>query len=354
MLFFSGAEIDGFFFVLLAFCFSCLLSSFLNSFKSFSPTFIYLTLFIAIIYVFAHSNKQLCDYLVVSAFIGTILFLFVFIFKYHNELIHLNFSRLGGEFGDENDIALFNSIGLTISFYYLLYSKNLIVKILSLPLGLLFAFCGLASGSKIIIVIFAIMSIFCLVRKNGMKKWWLSIIELSLLIGLIILLFSLPAFETIRTRFLSMINLFTDKKIDGTFRDGSTITRFYMIVDGIQLFLRKPLLGFGLGGFASRGGIMNVWSHNHLSEMLCNTGIVGFVLYHLPLIYSLKFIGKDRKYEKYLMLIVLFFVQMISVALTSEKFFAFLIGVVYGKLIETKCLIKIKPIKIKTFRESCC
>lgn len=195
------------------------------------------------------------------------------------------------------------------------------------------------------------MSVFCLLRKNGSKKWWLSLIELSLLAGLIVLIFLLPPFETIRTRFLSMINLFTDKNIDGTYRDGSTITRFYMFVDGIELFLRKPIFGFGLGGFASRGGIMNVWSHNHISEMLCNTGIVGSVLYHFPLIYSFKFIGKDKNYEKYFMLIILFFIQMISVALTSEKFFAFLIGVVYGKLIETKCLFKIKPIRVKISKE---
>ncbi len=343
ILVYSGARFGPMFFVMCGFPVSCLISSALNGFRSFSPTFIYLSLFSIVIFVFVSANKGMAKPMIHAVFAGTIMFLFTFILVYRSELIHLSFSRLGGVFGDENDIALFNSIGMTLALYYLVYSKNLYNKLIFGFLAILFAFCSFASGSKIIVLVLGAMVVFLLLKINGKRRWWLTLIELAVCAGLFVGLLALPAFESLRVRVLSMISLFVPQNIRGTYRDGSTITRFYMFIDGMQLFLRKPLFGFGLGGFASRGGIMNGWSHNHISEMLCNTGLVGFVLYHLPFVYSLLLTRKNRSGTLWQMLLLLFAVQMVSVALASEKFFAFTIGIVYGALIEDKCVFEIQP-----------
>ena len=331
-LFFYRIRIDICCISLLLFCFSWLISTALNGFKTISFTHILLTTFTIIIYVFAKENKDLRRPLLFAAYFGTILFLFLFLFTYGKKLLFNSGVRLGSEFGDENDIAIYNNLGLLFSIYFFAFSKNIFVKIFSLLFSLLFLFCGIQSGSKIIVFLLIVVVTIIIFVKNTKKKIWLSFLELGIIVTLGVLILFMPFATSLRQRFLMMINVFIP--INNTYiqADLSTIDRMNMFLDGIEMFLRKPLFGFGNNGFAIYGGIGNGWSHNHISEMLSCFGLTGSILYHIPM--AIYFLSKKNFKDNriiFSLVIVFFLCCMISIALPGEKMFAFLIGIVYSE-----------------------
>lgn len=341
---FGTFKIDIVFISLSFFCFSFLISSLLNGIKNFSYTYPLLTIFILIVYIYCKSNNKNMKPLIYSAYVGCLGFLILFIFKYRNELIGLDFDRLGGLFGDENDVAIFNSIGFCLSFYFLFFNSNIFVKIFAFIMTGLFLFVSISSGSKIIIFIVGVLLVYSVFTFNKKTKWWLSLVELALLAGLFILFLNLPFAQEMKKRFLSMLNMFTTEQIKGAdFNDYSTINRTNMFINAITMFFRKPLFGWGPRGFAIHSGYSNSWSHNHLSEMLCNTGLFGFVSYHLPFVLCFYYYFKNNKRDSRLafMLLLLFTTAGISIVLTSEKLFAFIIGVVYSIFIDLKPIFEI-------------
>ena len=267
-----------------------------------------------------------------------------------------NIERLGGYFGDENDIAIFNCLGASISLYFLFFNHNFYVKITSLLLFALFTYCGIASGSKIVLFLLSAIALLFIVLTNGRKKWWLSLTETAFIVLAGIAILNLPFASELKQRFLNMINLFTKSQIPGaSTRDLSTTDRLYMLFDGFEMFLKKPLFGFGINGFSNYGGINNGWSHNHVSEILCNTGLAGTFFYHVPFFVSFYcfFTNYSRKKILPFSLLIFFSISMISIALPGEKMFAFIIGAVYTSLFETRPLFVIDFRRRNEIYENC-
>ena len=247
------------------------------------------------------ANKPIKKVLLLAVYAGLIAFLVYFIVVYRKALLSFDIGRLGGIFGDENDIAIINCLGATLSFYFLFYNKNLFVKIISGIFAVLFSFCAVTSASKIVIILLFGIVVFFIFKINGKKRWWVSLIIIASIIALGVFLLNLPFASSIKYRFLSMLNVFLSNQISGgSNNDLSTIERLIMFLNGTEMFMRKPLFGFGINGFANYGGINNGWSHNHISEILCNSGIVGTILYHIPFALSLLHYFKDRSKGKLL------------------------------------------------------
>ena len=230
------------------------------------------------------------------------------------------------------------------SLWFFFKIKNIPIKIALGLLSLIFAYCSFASGSKIVVLLIPILLVYLIIVTNKKKKWWLSLIEISIMLVVFVIIMNLPFAESLKRRFLSMLNLFTDSQIKGAdATDGSTVGRINMFLDGCLMFLRKPLFGFGVNGFANFGGITHGWSHNHISEILCNTGLFGFIFYHVPMFLAFK----TKKVNSISFLTIVFsIVCMISIVLITEKMFAFLFGVVYAEAIETKPILQIDIFKI--------
>ncbi len=324
---------------LFLFCVAVFVGSAFSLFKNFTFTYIYLTLFSLLVYTFCSSNKGIIRLFLYSAYFGIICFLIVFIFKYHTELFSANFSRLGGAFGDANDIAIYNCLGAAISIYFLFLNRNFWVKFVSLLLAIAFLYCGFASGSKIIIILLFAIICFLVFYLNGLNKWLLSVFEILIVIAFGIVLLNLPFASELKYRFINMISSLTGKQISGAASyDMSTSMRLSMFANGIEMFLRRPLFGYGANGFSTYSGFQIGWSHNHISEVLCNTGIIGTTLYHIPFFLCFYNFSKKGDSSKvvFLVVLLLFLFSMISIALLSEKMFAFLIGVVYASLVDTR------------------
>lgn len=312
------------------FGFFAFFSSIINGMRAFVFTPILLAILSCVIYLYCANNKAQIKPLLISAYIGLILFMLVFAFTYRIELINLDFSRLGSKFGDINDIALFMGLGCVLSFSLFLYIKKWWARILLAILFLTFIFCGFSSTSKSILFILVICLLTQIFMFFGKKKWWVSLIISGGLVVMFIILINLPFMSSFKQRLLNMFSTLTqDERIDGSNNDLSTIDRLYMFLDGITMWLRKPIFGYGIQGFFRASSYGGGWSHNHFSETLASFGIVGAFFFHFGYVKgAIKFISTPKKqniHKTLGILFLFFFVSMFFVALNSQKIYAFLI-----------------------------
>ena len=135
--------------------------------------------------------------------------------------------------------------------------------------------------------------------------------------------------STFKERFLNMFKTLTrDERINAAGNDISTIDRLNMFVDGITMWLRKPVFGFCIQGFFRASSYGGKWSHNHFSETLASFGIIGAILFHYGYAKGVAgyFKVEKRNLEKSIGILLLFFiVTMFFVALNSQKLYAFMI-----------------------------
>jgi len=309
---------------LIVFAIWIFISTLLNGFKGFTITPIALSIATLIIYLYLVNNKKVIPVMLRLVYFAIVLFALVYVAKYFRELISLDFKRLGAIFGDINDIAIILGIGFSMSFSLMLMSKFNVVKfIFELLAAALFAICGLSTGSKIFVLIVGVVSIVLLVffLRKLKAKWYIYIVSFGGLIGLGLIILNLPAFSMIKQRLLEF----------GT--DDSTKTRLSMFVDGFYMFLRKPLFGYGIHGYYISSSFGLSWSHNNFSELLSCYGLIGFLLFYIPYIILFKNVKKtDANLTKHLImaLVVLFICCMFTVALESQKVFAYLIPIAYA------------------------
>ncbi len=338
--------IDSIFISMLLFCIFALISTLLNGFYDFNFTPIFLTIVALTIYSFCKSNIESRKIMLFLSYASTIIFSFIYLIIYRNEILSLDFSRLGSFFGDINDIAIFFGFGFTISFYLLTHRRKASCIILSVTSLFLFGLCGMTTGSKIFLLIAIVSMLACIIHRFGVQKWYLSLFTIIAIAIFTILILNLSFFSTIKHRLLSMLSTLLGQEIGGVRNtDYSSLTRFFMFLDGIEMFLRKPFFGFGIRGFYIFSSFGYGWSHNHISESLSSFGLIGTILFHLG--FYLSIIGFFRKRDNnsfVSFLILLFFItSMISLALYNQKIFAFCIGIIYASLAETKVYMKIRP-----------
>lgn len=356
---FHGFKIDCIFVSLILFAFSAFLSSLFNGFKSFKATPILLSLLSSLIYLFCVSSKNRFNIkaLLFASYLGAVMFLGFFIIRYFNELKSLDFDRLGSKFGDDNDIALFHGFGLVCSMYYAtkFSKKYFVLNILCILFALLFIFCGFSTGSKIFILILLFAILFYPFAICGKKKWWIALLIICGLVGMFAILINLPFFDTIKSRFLSFLSTLTGKSIDNeTTTELSTINRFDMFLCGMQMWLRKPMFGWGIWGFATFSGRAGGWSHNNISESFCNFGIIGTFLFHFGIGFGIKDYVKSKDKKSLILpfaLLIFYIISMLSVALNSQKIYALVIGVVLAVLCDCKAIISIDNYKLSKSEE---
>lgn len=247
--------------------------------------------------------------------------------------------RLGGNYGDENEIAMFLSFGFTLSLYYLLLTKHkLFCKIFYTIFLCVFIVLGFLSGTKMFLLSSAVSLITCIFLAFGKKRWIFSIIVIFAFIIFTIIILQLPIFATIKNR----ISLMLASILSGNFSDDySTSNRILMIQDAFSLFLRKPFFGFGIDSYyyySSFGG--GGWTHNELAEIASSYGIMGlFSLLFIYYYFFNKFFTKpkqDKRQLLYLLLVVFLFLWMLSMALETLKIYPFCLAICCSGVLKEK------------------
>ena len=249
----------------------------------------------------------------------------VFCGFYWQEILSFNTDRIGELFGNLNTVGLQLVFGSASFFGLSLMGKkrNLILAIPGLALGVL----SFLTGSRASLVMFFLLVIVWIFLLFG-RKVWISLVTVACLVMAGIIVLSLPMFAGIRARLSELITTFFGG--EGGNYDYSGVQRLNMIWDGLFLWTKNAIFGYGMGSFASLSGY-GTYSHSTLIEILCNTGVVGLVLFFLPVISSCRFKkGDGFRSFGFLFLIGCIVPCLFFGMLIYSKAFYFLFGILLG------------------------
>lgn len=248
----------------------------------------FVTMFVLVFFVKENikSKKDIEFFLLALVLAGVIQFL-VMLSVYGTGIITalLSNDSIGTRLGDEE--ANSNMVGMSFmlsgisALYFLLQSNSKVKKIGYSGLMIIMFALGLMSGSRKAFLMLFLGSGMLLYgnsqnKNNFIKKVGLVFISLLLLMLSYSLIRNLEAFSVITER--------VDELVEGTSGgalDSSAEERYYMMEVGWRVFLRAPLLGEGL---CASSNYFGTYSHNNYIELLMNTGIIGLIVFYIPII----------------------------------------------------------------------
>ncbi len=234
--------------------------------------------------------------LIAFAFLAFSLF---FIFHYRYDILNVSkFSgesfRLGWDFDNPNAIGSFMNVSITVSLYLALFGKKKI-NYLFLLCTVVYFLVGFTTGSRTFIVLSALSVLILLIYKFK-KHWWILIIILAGLVTIFVILLNTPLLATMKYRILDTIAIFNGTNNGGTF--GSTGERILWQKYGNYFGSYHMLVGLGTNGFAVFSGT-HTYTHGNFSEVLCDFGLTGFVLFYLSLLIPAVLSVLSRKKERF-------------------------------------------------------
>lgn len=260
----------------------------------------------------AINNNKIILIALLAAFL---VFAFYFAYVYRDKIIHLQLSsdRIDIYFDNQNTIGFYFAIAYALSLFCGLFYKRKLELLYLIPAAL-FLFLGLFTGSRAFLVSVVIGSIVIMYLKLRNHKI-IFLIALGCLIGLLFVLINISTFAFLKDQFDR--TLYTLFGIGNSKVDTSTVQR--AVWPGYAFYLggRNLIFGYGVNGFSIYSGV-GTYSHNNFAEVLCNFGIIGFVLFNACLIIPFLLSFKPKSKDLYLVSI-LFFVYV----------FRSLFGVVY-------------------------
>ena len=264
-------------------------------------------------------NLKKPNFYIISLLIGFIVLSIWFVIDNKDYFLTFNFTdRIGDTFGNLNTVGGMFALASTILFYYIFKHKKW--YFLLLVIEVLFAILTAVTGSKSALVLFVLGFLINLYFLFGKKKITWYVITVIGFIVLFIVILLLPPFEVIKDRFIDMfLTLFS-----GASYDLSTAQRYNMFVDGIYLWLKNIFFGNGSQAFSILTSY-GTYSHSTVSELLCNFGLVGFILFYLSFIKMITRKNKSRFYPLILSFSISFllFGSIISVIYISKHIIIF-------------------------------
>lgn len=176
--------------------------------------------------------------------------------------------------------------------------------------GILFAIV-LFSGSRKALI--AVVVGFILLNTIGLQDkrkiiFAVVIVGVLLVIGYHFMMSNDVIYAVIGRRIENMINVL----FHGGTESHSIDLRKKYISEALQLIKQHPFLGVGLGAFREvTGG--RAYSHCDYTEVACSYGIIGAIIYYLPLLsMTCKFIKLKKKNDKDYMLLIVQIVLLIT------------------------------------------
>lgn len=143
----------------------------------------------------------------------------------------------------------------------------------------------LLTGSKMSIIILVLDLRFFIKSSENKVNTFLVVFIVALI--MVFAVFTIPFFyNIIGVRIEDM--LFSMFGVGKGVASHSTDVRKVMIQEGFRFFWDHPIIGGGEKYFATRTSTIYGYSHCNYVEILCNAGIIGFLLYFGPLFNNLK------------------------------------------------------------------
>ena len=263
-----------------------------------------ISMFVIYIAMLIVNNTKLLFATFIMAFF---VFAIYFIAYYRNEILNYasyNYDefRIGWEFENPNTIGTFMTLGISLSAYVVLFKDGKWRFIYVVPAGT-FLLVGLTTGSRTFLISIFILAIAFLLFKFKKHIFVALFAIISIVAIAIILINTLPFLATIKYRIDDTLKIF-----DSGVASGSTLERVLWQKYGFYLASRRIFFGFGESGFAFASGV-KTYTHGNFTEMLCDFGIIGFLLFYAfnigPAFISFLTNKKDREYVITILIVML-------------------------------------------------
>ena len=241
----------------------------------------------------------------------------------------VNSRVLTDTFDNRNNIAIVSAISIILSLHYIVMGGTKIWIAFDLLALLNVAAVGSKKGFLIIIVGFFT---FFLVKSINERKIASFLRVIAVLVAtyiLVLLMIKARLFSGVVSRFDTMFSTLLG---DGS-ANYSTYIRAQYINMGWNLFLQRPILGYGMGNahiYAYSAFGTNTYLHNNYIELLVNGGIVGTLIYYSMYIHVLKrLLNRNMVYNKFhgvcmALLAILLFVDVASVTYYAKDTYFYL------------------------------
>ncbi len=298
MILYEKIYVDRIILATILFLLSTLVSGLVNGFYGINKTYFLMPImFIAFYHLF--SSKTFFNNSIRLFSLAIFAFCLYFLIVYFQDIISGNFSRLGDKFDDENVVGSYFAIGTILFTFFVFFKKK---KFFIIPLVLCLLFCVL-TGSKAALLLSGVGIVFLVFAFYGKKRWYIPAIFFLLIIIFVVLALQLPGMEYIKYRILVLFQ-FLSGDVNA---DPSTLYRLSLIIDGFDLFIKKPIFGWGFNGVELNSSI-GAYAHNTLIESLANFGLLAGIFVMYPSFSSLSVFKFDKKEKEYAVLIQAFII----------------------------------------------
>ena len=215
-----------------------------------------------------------------------------FLFRYRISILKFNLeSPLGNDFDNVNTIGTYFSLGSSLFLYLALAYKRKFELLYLIPC-LLMLFLGLFTGSRHYILTSGVACITAAIVSFRKRKW-LVLIAIIVVVALFFIFLQLPQMSPLKERIDRAIS--TLFGVGNAKYDPSAVQRTIWPQYGFFIGSRSVIFGYGAEGFSIYSGI-GTYSHNTYSEIVCNFGILGGLLFFFAILYPfvLTIRSKDR------------------------------------------------------------
>lgn len=299
----------------------------------------FITMFLAFLTI--QDTKIIFNLVIFSFFIFTC----YYIIHYRNEILHFSSYgteafRLGTDFANENDVALFAIIALSFTFHELCFAKSY-YKLVYIPPVLTALLVGLTTGSRTFIIASAII-ILVILFFRFIKHKILYFLVITVLVVIFIILLSTPFMETMRTRLTKMFETFFGKTTNQI--DYSSVSRSIWFDYGFTLGSKNIIIGYGYAGFSIYSGV-GTFTHSNFTEVFCDFGIIGLFLFYAPyaIFVARCYKTKNRHLPFIIVLVVSFVVLSFSMVYFYNKFYYIVLSVCYFISYNKELMVKEDP-----------
>lgn len=208
--------------------------------------------------------------------------------------------RLGQSlFGNANTFAVYIMLALICSIWLVLNNRTYLRILFLIIASSQFYMLLLSGGRKYVLISLAFIYVL-LIYKAG-KEQKIKMVQYTVIfLGILALgywaVFNIPQlYNSIGWRMESFFALFGGQT-DVLYTD---MKREVMIAYGLDFWVQRPLLGYGLNNykilFAQVYG-ETAYSHNNFIEMLVNLGLLGFVAYYSFYLYLIYHLWRKKDY----------------------------------------------------------
>lgn len=260
------------------------------------------------------------------AFVG----IAVFITLYSRGLLAVT-GRLGYDImGNANSFGLMAAVFFTGAMYSFLDTKSKILRIILLVgIFLDVLLIILTGGRKFLLyaIVFVFTSLFVKGKANPTKLIVVTIITgIFVFIGAYFIMHNEFLYDAIGYRFAGL----SGGEAEGVDDQDLLMRR------GMELFSQKPILGWGVNGYAFSAGMSGMYAHSNYVELLTDFGIIGTLLFYSNYIWCFSVMWRSRRHKDeefklyFPLLISIMVIEVFSITFNQTAYIPLFIMLITG------------------------